>query len=166
MKKLRIFESSDTASLDWFLSMHGDYNIVTRHAFYEWVSMIYDKHLGEESDVVDGKIDGYDVKSLMEKFIMSYAGTVDSVYIDAYNPSERFYSKLDDMPIFRKVVDESKYSREDIADYFVNNLFDFVESTFEGEKVVFAFRKIDFTKNMKELFDEITSAMEGHYLSL
>ena len=165
MKRLNIFESSDVMSLDWFLSAYGDYGLIVRCAFYEWVKMRYDKNIGEESDVVNGMIDSYDVEFLMRKFKMSYAGVVDSTDIDPYNPNDRFYTKLDVMPIFRKVVEESKYSREDVADYFVNDLFDFVESTFEGEKVVFAFCKIDYDeKNMKELFDEITSSMEGHYL--
>lgn len=162
MKKLRIFES-ESESLDWFLSTYGDYSLFRRHAFYVWISTRHYEGIEEGSEVVDGKIGGYDVRDLMVKFNQSYAGVVESTNIDMKNPNTDFYSTLENIPIFRKMVDESNYSREDIGDYFYNSLFDFVESEFDGERVIYVFCKIDFSKNMKELFDEITSAMEGKY---
>ena len=162
MKKLRIFESA-SEQLEEFLSMRGDFTEFRRSAFYVWASVRYGLEVGEWSEVVDGKIGGYDVRELMEKFNQSYMGVVGSLEIDLKNPDATFYPTLEKIPIFRKMVDESNYSREDIGQYFWNELFDFVESEFEGERIILVFCKIDFSKNMRELFDEITSAMEGKY---
>ena len=162
MKKLRIFESEGEL-LEEFLSMRGDYGKWDRSAFYVWVSTRYDIKVSDKSEVVDGKIGGYDVRELMEKFNQSFMGVVGSTDIDMSNPGATFYTTLEKMPIFRMMVDESNYSREDIGQYFWDELFDFVESKFEGGRIIWTFCKIDFSKNMKELFDEITSAMEGKY---
>lgn len=162
MKKLRIFESA-TELLEEFLQMRGDYSKYTRTAFYDWMLLVHGEKVGEKSEVIDGKVAGYDVRELMEKFNQSFIGNIGSVDIDMKNPNTDFYSTLENIPIFRKMVDESNYSREDIGDYFYNSLFDFVESEFDGERVIYVFCKIDLSKNMKELFDEITSAMEGKY---
>lgn len=162
MKKLRIFES-EAELLEEFLQMRGDFSKYTRSAFYEWMLLVHGEKVGEKSEVVDGKVAGYDVRELMEKFNQSFIGNIGSTDIDMSNPGDSFYPTLEKMPIFRMMVDESNYSREDIGDYFFNNLFDFVKSKFEGGRIIWVFCKIDFSKNMKELFDEITSAMEGKY---
>lgn len=161
MKKLRIFES-EAELLGEFLNMRGDFTKFRRSAFYTWVSMKYGLEVGEGSEVVDGKIGGYDVRELMEKFNQSFMGVAGSTDMDMQDPDEIFYRILEKMPIFRMMVDESNYSREDIGEYFYKNLFDFVEDKSE-EEMIWIFCKIDFSKNMKELFDEITSAMEGKY---
>lgn len=162
MKKLRIFES-EAEFLEDFLQMRGDYTHYRRSAFYDWMSLRYDVKVGEKSEVIDGKVAGYDVRELMEKFNQSFMGVVGSLDINMKNPGATFYPTLEKMPIFRMMVDESNYSREDIGQYFLDELFDFVESKFEGGRIIWAFCKLDFSKNMKELFDEITSAMEGKY---
>lgn len=162
MKKLRIFES-EAELLEEFLQMRGDYSKYTRTAFYDWMLLVHGEKVGEKSEVIDGKVAGYDVRELMEKFNQSFIGNIGSVDIDMKNPGASFYPTLEKMPIFRMMVDESNYSREDIGDYFFKNLFDFVKSKFEGGRIIWAFCKIDFSKNMQELFDEITSAMEGKY---
>lgn len=161
MKKLRIFESA-TELLEEFLSMRGDFTKFRRSVFYTWVSVRYGLEVGEGSEVVDDKIDDYDVRELMEKFNQSFMGVAGSTEMDMKNPDEIFYHILEKMPIFRMMVDESNYSREDIGEYFYKNLFDFVEDKSE-EGIIWTFCKIDFSKNMKELFDEITSAMKGKY---
>lgn len=163
MKKLRIFESDNTVSLDEFLSMYGDFTRFRTSAFYTWVSVRYDLKVKDKTEVVDGKINGYDVRELMEKFNQSFMGVAGSTNLDMQNPGAYFYPTLEKMPIFRMMVDESNYSREDIGEYFYKELFDIVEAPHDGGKIVWAFCKIDFSKNMKELFDEITSAMEGKY---
>jgi hypothetical protein len=162
MKKLRIFES-EAELLGEFLNMRGDYSKYTRTAFYDWMSLVHGEKVSDKSEVVDGKIGGYDVRELMEKFNQSFMGVVGSTDIDMSNPGATFYTTLEKMPIFRMMVDESNYSREDIGQYFWDELFDFVESKFDGGRIIWTFCKIDFSKNMKELFDEITSAMEGKY---
>lgn len=162
MKKLRIFES-EAELLGEFLSMRGDFTKFRRSAFYTWVSVRYGLEVGEGSEIVDDKIDGYDVRELMEKFNQSFMGVAGSTEMDMQDPDEIFYRILEKMPIFRMMVDESNYSREDIGEYFYKNLFDFVEDKSEGGRIIWIFCKIDFSKNMKELFDEITSAMEGKY---
>ena len=162
MKKLRIFES-EAELLEEFLQMRGDYGKWDRTAFYVQVSTRYGLEVSDKSEVVDGKIGGYDVRELMEKFNQSFMGVVGSTEIDMKNPGATFYTTLEKMPIFRMMVDESNYSREDIGQYFWDELFDFVEYKLDWGKYIYAFCKIDFSKNMKELFDEITSAMEGKY---
>lgn len=161
MKKLRIFES-EAELLGEFLNMRGDYGKWDRSAFYVWVSTRYDIKVSDKSEVVDGKIGDYDVRELMEKFNQSFMGVVGSTDVDMSNPGATFYTTLEKMQIFRMMVDESNYSREDIGEYFYKNLFDFVEDKSE-EGMIWIFCKIDFSKNMKELFDEITSVMEGKY---
>ena len=162
MKKLKIFES-EAELLGEFLNMRGDYDKYTRTAFYDWMSLVHGEKVGEKSEVVDGKIGGYDVRELMEKFNQSFMGVVGSLDINMKNPGATFYTTLEKIPIFRMMVDESNYSREDIGQYFWDELFDFVESKFDGGRRIWAFCKIDFSKNMQELFDEITFAMEGKY---
>lgn len=162
MKKLRIFESDGTMTLDSFLSEYTNYSPMKKCAFYAWVPDVQVQYVGGEYNVVDGKIGNYDAKSLIEEFDKKF---IDIRKIDfesdSYDPYNEFRNILNNMTIFRKVVKESEYGEEDVADYFLNNLFGFSGFDFEGENWFVITRDIDPMGDLDKMYDEIVSAMSG-----